>query len=344
MKKLVKTILFGLASTLVFIACSNSKKEKTEKKVETILIQTSKGEVKVPKDIKKVAIFDFGSLDTMDTLGVKVEIATATQSIPKSIEKYKEGALDVGTLQEPNLEKLNEFKPDLIIISGRTEKYYDELSKIAPTIFVGLDAKNYMSDLNKTVTNLGKIFGKETEAANKLKELETEISEIKKETANFDKNILVLSTNDGKISAYGAGSRFGWIFTDLGLKSSDENIKASTHGQEVNFEYISEKNPDIILFDEPMSALDADNRLGLRKELKDIQKKFKTTMIYITHDQEEAFSLSDRVMVMNNGNIEQLDTPNKIFNEPASDYVKKFVTNHLIEKVSSIEKCTGIDL
>lgn len=248
MKKLVKTILFGLVSTLVFIACSNSKKEETEKKVETILIQTSKGEVKVPKDIKKVAIFDFGSLDTMDTLGVKVEIATATQSIPKSIEKYKEGALDVGTLQEPNLEKLNEFKPDLIIISGRTEKYYDELSKIAPTIFVGLDAKNYMSDLNKTVTNLGKIFGKETEAANKLKELETEISEIKKETANFDKNILVLLTNDGKISAYGAGSRFGWIFTDLGLKSSDENIKASTHGQEVNFEYISEKNPDIIFY------------------------------------------------------------------------------------------------
>ena len=52
--------------------------------------------------------------------------------------------------------------------------------------------------------------------------------------------------------------------------------------------------PDIILFDEPMSALDADNRLILRKELKALQKEFKTTMIYITHDQEEAFSLSDR--------------------------------------------------
>lgn len=103
-------------------------------------------------------------------------------------------------------------------------------------------------------------------------------------------------------------------------------------------------NPDIILFDEPMSALDADNRLGLRKELKDIQKKFKTTMIYITHDQEEAFSLSDRVMVMNNGKIEQIDVPNVIFNHPKNDYVRKFVTNHLIEKVSSIEKCTGIDL
>ena len=67
-------------------------------------------------------------------------------------------------------------------------------------------------------------------------------------------------------------------------------------------------------------------------------------MIYITHDQEEAFSLSDRVMVMHNGNIEQIDTPNKIYNYPANEYVRNFVTNHLIEKVSSIEKCTGIDL
>ena len=103
-------------------------------------------------------------------------------------------------------------------------------------------------------------------------------------------------------------------------------------------------NPKIILFDEPMSALDSDNRLKLRKEFKEIQKKFKITMIYITHDQEEAFSLSDRVMVMKEGRIEQLDTPNMIFNKPANDYVKRFVQEHLIEKVSSIEKCTKVDL
>jgi len=95
------------------------------------------------------------------------------------------------------------------------------------------------------------------------------------------------------------------------------------------------------LFDEPMSALDADNRLTLRKEIKSIQAKLKTTIIYITHDQEEAFSLSDRVMVINEGKIQQIDTPREVFNHPKNEYVKNFVTNHLIEKVKSIEKCTG---
>lgn len=99
--------------------------------------------------------------------------------------------------------------------------------------------------------------------------------------------------------------------------------------------------PDIVLFDEPMSALDADNRLTLRKEIKNIQSKLKTTIIYITHDQEEAFSLSDRVMVLNEGKIQQIDTPKEVFNNPKNEYVKNFVTKHLIEKVKSIEKCTG---
>lgn len=102
--------------------------------------------------------------------------------------------------------------------------------------------------------------------------------------------------------------------------------------------------PDVILFDEALSALDADNKLMLRKEIKKLQKEFKITMVFITHDQEEAFSISDRVMVMNDGCIEQLDTPNKIFNYPSSKFVEEFVVKHLKEKVSSIEKCIRVDL
>ncbi len=95
-------------------------------------------------------------------------------------------------------------------------------------------------------------------------------------------------------------------------------------------------NPDIILFDEPMSALDVDTRLSLRSELKELQKHFGTTMIYITHDQEEAFAMSDRIMVMDDGVIHQLDTPHNIIDHPADDYVKRFVIKNINIKISSL--------
>ena len=95
-------------------------------------------------------------------------------------------------------------------------------------------------------------------------------------------------------------------------------------------------NPDIILFDEPMAALDADIRMSLRKELKALQKKLNKTMIYVTHDQEEAFSMSDRIIVMNDSHIAQFDTPNNIYKKPASEFVKTFVVDHLDEKAKAI--------
>ena len=97
-------------------------------------------------------------------------------------------------------------------------------------------------------------------------------------------------------------------------------------------------NPEIILLDEPMSSLDVDTRLKLRKEIKDIQREFNTTMIYITHDQEEAFALADRVMVMRFGKIEQIDTPEKIISDPKTNYIKTFVKDNLELKVKSLIK------
>jgi len=97
-------------------------------------------------------------------------------------------------------------------------------------------------------------------------------------------------------------------------------------------------SPDIILFDEPMSALDVATRLALRRELKKIQAAMGTTMIYITHDQEEAFAMSDRIMVMNAATIHQLDTPEEILRNPADDYVREFVIGNLAEKTASLLK------
>lgn len=100
-------------------------------------------------------------------------------------------------------------------------------------------------------------------------------------------------------------------------------------------------NPDIILLDEPISALDVTNREIMKAELKTLQKKFNVTMIFVTHDQEEAFYLSDRVMVMNEGIIEQLDTPKNIYNNPANNYVKEFVVDQLDKKYTDLLSYTG---
>jgi putative spermidine/putrescine transport system ATP-binding protein len=76
--------------------------------------------------------------------------------------------------------------------------------------------------------------------------------------------------------------------------------------------------PQVLLLDEPLSALDAKIRIALRKEIRDIQRQLGITTVYVTHDQEEALSLSDRVVVMSEGRIEQIGTPADIYNFPAT--------------------------
>ena len=83
--------------------------------------------------------------------------------------------------------------------------------------------------------------------------------------------------------------------------------------------------PDMLLLDEPLSALDAKIRVSLRAEIRSIQQKLGITAIYVTHDQEEALSMSDRVVVMNKGRMEQVGTPFEIYNFPTTAFVANFV-------------------
>jgi putative spermidine/putrescine transport system ATP-binding protein len=83
--------------------------------------------------------------------------------------------------------------------------------------------------------------------------------------------------------------------------------------------------PRVLLLDEPLSALDAKVRVNLRDEIRRIQLETGTTTLFVTHDQEEALALSDRVGVMSNGQLEQLDTPTAVYQDPASSFVARFV-------------------
>ena len=87
--------------------------------------------------------------------------------------------------------------------------------------------------------------------------------------------------------------------------------------------------PQVLLLDEPLSALDAKIRVILRQEIRAIQQELGITTVYVTHDQEEALSLSDRIVVMSEGRVEQIGTPFEIYNFPATS----FVASHVRQRV-----------
>ena len=85
------------------------------------------------------------------------------------------------------------------------------------------------------------------------------------------------------------------------------------------------RNPQVFLFDEPLSNLDAKLRVQMRSQIKKLHQRMKTTVIYVTHDQVEAMTLADRIVVMNDGRIEQVDTPQTMYDHPTTKFVAGFI-------------------
>jgi iron(III) transport system ATP-binding protein len=110
--------------------------------------------------------------------------------------------------------------------------------------------------------------------------------------------------------------------------------------------------PSVLLFDEPLSNLDAKLRVTMRTEIRKIQQKVGITAVYVTHDQSEAMSISDKIIIMNRGHIAQMGTPREIYYQPKNEFVADFIgeVNFLEGKVTSIEGSTlhvdvgGVDI
>jgi putative spermidine/putrescine transport system ATP-binding protein len=99
--------------------------------------------------------------------------------------------------------------------------------------------------------------------------------------------------------------------------------------------------PQVLLLDEPLSALDAKIRISLREEIRSLQRKLGITTIFVTHDQEEALSMSDRIVVMNEGRAEQVGTPSEIYNTPSTRFVASFVGTLSFLKAKVLDAQTG---
>ncbi|MGL5977654.1 MAG: siderophore ABC transporter substrate-binding protein [Erysipelotrichaceae bacterium] len=241
MKKLVAS---ALAAMMLLTGCGNSEnKENTNSTVE---VTDTYGTTEVPANPKKVVVFDYGILDAIDAFDIEVELGTVHSSMLPYLEHYLDTTVAVGGVKDPDFEAIYEFEPDLIIIGGRQSDFYEQLSEIAPTIQLGTDYTDYIGSLEHNFTQLGTIFNVQDKVDAAMDEIKAVVEDVKAITATAEEKALILLTNDGNISAYGSGSRFGFVHDALNVKQADEAIESSTHGMSVSYEYIAEKNPDII--------------------------------------------------------------------------------------------------
>lgn len=144
--------------------------------------------------------------------------------------------------------------------------------------------------------------------------------------------------------------RVGEILELVGLSHTAERKPDMLSGgqqQRIALARALVNRPQVLMLDEPLSALDENLRVRMRGELRKIQQQFGLTFIQVTHHVEEAFSLSDQVVVMNHGHIDQVATPTELFSTPASQFVAKFIGDNNIfggKVVSSIPDEDGKDL
>jgi len=131
-----------------------------------------------------------------------------------------------------------------------------------------------------------------------------------------------------KVPRARARARVGELLELVGLPGSEGKYPAQLSGgqqQRIALARALATAPSLLLLDEPLSALDAIVRVHLRQEIKALQRQLGVTTIMVTHDQEEALSIADRIVVMNHGVIEQVGTPTEVYREPATPFVADFV-------------------
>ncbi|MFA9457461.1 siderophore ABC transporter substrate-binding protein [Halalkalibacter sp. AB-rgal2] len=266
MKKSLLLLFVSVLLALFMVACGGSEDTSSEPEENTeetaqqesndeqgeeaadelteITIDHELGQTVIEETPETVVVFDLGVLDTLDALGVEVA-GVPVDSVPDYLSQYaEEGYENVGSLFEPDFEKIFDMQPDLIIISGRASEAYEELEDIAPTLFMSTDPDNYLESFASNVTLLGDIFGKEELAAEKIADVETSVVDLVEKTSNV--NGLIVLANDGSLSAFGPGSRFGFLHGEFGIEPTDENIEVSNHGQSISFEYIVETDPEYL--------------------------------------------------------------------------------------------------
>lgn len=213
---------------------------------ETISVTHAQGTTAVPVNPNRVAVFDLAALDTMFALGIKANGVPGGR-VPANLEFYRtEGTPVVGTQFEPTMDELQKLNPDLIIVGRRSAKQFAELSKIAPTIDLSIAPTDYLELTRQTTRTLGRIYGKEKLAAERIKALEASLSALYAKTAKAGPALTVLTVKD-KVIAQGPGARFGITHTDFGLQPAVTDFGTENRSKPVTATDIAGIDPDWLL-------------------------------------------------------------------------------------------------
>jgi iron complex transport system substrate-binding protein len=210
---------------------------------EEITVTHAQGETTVPVNPERVLTFDMAALTTLDALEVDVW-GLPKANLPGTLEQYASDEYEnIGTLFEPDYEVVQAAEPDLIIVAGRSAAVYPELSRIAPTIDLSNDAADFRNSVVANAEILGEIFDRSDDVEEMVATLDDSISDVQDLAADAGTGLIVM-TNAGEVSAFGPGSRFGFLHDDLGVEPAIEDVEAATHGEAVSFEFLLETNPD----------------------------------------------------------------------------------------------------
>ncbi|MFY0617490.1 siderophore ABC transporter substrate-binding protein [Shimia sp.] len=215
-------------------------------------IDTYVGKENVSEVPTKVAVLDIAALDTLAALGVQLA------GVPENVyvdylNDVTAGVPTIGNIFEPDFEAVNALAPDLIVVGGRSSTHMKAMSDMAQTIDMTIWEDTVGRGLDR-LEAYGAIFGKESEAE-ALAEAFTQKLALAKTALDGKGTALVVLTNGPKISAYGAGGRFGWLHEKLGLDEAVKDVEQTTHGEAISFEFIKEANPDILIVVDRLAAI-----------------------------------------------------------------------------------------
>ncbi|MDD7973065.1 siderophore ABC transporter substrate-binding protein [Roseinatronobacter alkalisoli] len=223
---------------------------------QDVTVETHAGPVTLQAGPQNVVALDLAAIDALSALDVAIA-AVPSVTPPAYLARVMQDLPAVGTLFEPDFEALAVMGPDLIVAGGRSQAQVGALSRVAPTIDMTIMNDGLIEQARDRVAAYGALFDKADAADALIAQLDDALASTAAAVTGKG-SALIVQTNGGKLSAYGADSRFGWLHNAVGLPQAFDGITAENHGESVSFEFIAEVNPDWLLVLDRAAAIGQD--------------------------------------------------------------------------------------